>query len=161
MLSVKIRVYAKFSELYITSVHSYNRGRYFPNLLGKTRMKLFIYSKIISTLSLEDKLAISKHKWQRRMTKSQINIHQGEKHHKKYYFCLIMIKEHCQINSEHKELTTARESMCKPQRFCLLNNPIIIVQMIVINCLWDFLACSTVAFLFSTICMLVNMIFLL
>ena len=43
VLSVKIRVYAKFTELYITSVHSYNRGRYFPNLLGKTRMKIFIY----------------------------------------------------------------------------------------------------------------------
>ena len=43
VLSVKIRVYAKFTELYITSVHSYNRGRYFPNLLGKTRMKLFIH----------------------------------------------------------------------------------------------------------------------
>ena len=59
---MKIRVYAKFTELYITSVHSYNRGRYFPNLLGKTRMKLFIpQSKIISTLSLVDKLAILKH----------------------------------------------------------------------------------------------------
>ena len=40
---MKIRVYAKFTELYIASVHSYNRGRYFPNLLGMTRMKLFIY----------------------------------------------------------------------------------------------------------------------
>ena len=45
-----------------------------------------------------------------------------------------MITDHCQINSEQKGLTAARESMCKPQRLCLVNNPRIVVQTIVINC---------------------------